>query len=253
MTMLHWQHADEYRFTATLSREQWAWEFLRRNPDYRREWQAFRETWQALEADYGKAPNRDFQRWKRDPRAYVLEGHDETCGDSDSCKVDGDKILIECHLGARWGFYKFPLDPDTDLPVIGQDLLWREVQREAVQVDRGDSEWLGDETGKIAMGFDLTLPLKEQLDVAKRYLLAMQHWLRRNESITMQSIVAMRERLTLCLRLLDALAQGADRRQVAAVLFPGLHGGEEALGELEQEATGLMRDSYRRLLLLPDR
>jgi hypothetical protein len=252
--MLNWQSPDDYQFTNTLSREQWAWEFLRRNPDYRREWKTFWETWQALEADYGKAPNRDFQRWKLDPRAYVLEGEDEDCVGSDSCKVDGNKILIECHLGARWGFYKFPLDPATDMPVIGKDLLWRDVEREVVQIEQGDDDWLGGKQSKIALGFDLALPLKEQLEVAKRYLIAMQHWMRREEGITMQTIASLRERLTLCLRLLDGLEQSAERGVLSIVLFPNSKSdeAERMLIILESQAVALMHGEYRNLLLIPE-
>jgi hypothetical protein len=42
--MPDWRHAEDYAFTADLTRHQWAWEFLRRNPDYRRQWAAFAAT-----------------------------------------------------------------------------------------------------------------------------------------------------------------------------------------------------------------
>lgn len=61
---------DAYSHCTGLTRDQWAWEFLRRNPDYQADFRRFIALWQALEADYGAPPNRDFQRWKRDPRAY---------------------------------------------------------------------------------------------------------------------------------------------------------------------------------------
>jgi len=57
--------SDPYAYCATLTRDQWAWEFLRRNPEYRSDYQQFIAIWRALEADYGEPPNRDFQRWKR--------------------------------------------------------------------------------------------------------------------------------------------------------------------------------------------
>ena len=47
--------ADPYARCAGLTRDQWAWEFLRRNPDYRRDYRAFIAIWRALEADYGGA------------------------------------------------------------------------------------------------------------------------------------------------------------------------------------------------------
>ena len=248
--MPNWRNPDDYRFTRQLSREQWAWEFLRRNPDYRREWQAFWETWQALEADYGKAPNRDFTRWKRDPRAYVIETDDDC--DSDSCKVDGEKILIECHLGARWGFYKFPLNPDTDRPVIGQDLLWREVPVEARQVEAQDLDFLGADRGKVAMGFDLSLPLKEQLEASKKYLLALQRWMNKEQGLTRKRVATECAALTLCLRVLDALEQGAAEQQILDVLKAD----ELPMPDyaaLKARAMELRQGAYRDLLHLPER
>ena len=50
---------------------------------------------------------------------------DDSAGD---CRVDEDKVLIECWMGSKWGFYKFPLSPDTDMPLIGEQLLWREIE-----------------------------------------------------------------------------------------------------------------------------
>lgn len=33
-----WRRSETYDYTRSLPRRGWAWEFLRRNPDYRREW-----------------------------------------------------------------------------------------------------------------------------------------------------------------------------------------------------------------------
>jgi hypothetical protein len=33
-----WRRRETYEYTRGLPRRGWAWEFLRRNPDYRREW-----------------------------------------------------------------------------------------------------------------------------------------------------------------------------------------------------------------------
>jgi hypothetical protein len=35
-----WRHAESYQYTTELPRLAWAWEFLRRNPKYRAEWEA---------------------------------------------------------------------------------------------------------------------------------------------------------------------------------------------------------------------
>ena len=126
---------------------------------------------------------------------------DDNC-DSDSCKVDGEKILIECYLGARWGFYKFPLNPAKDMPVIGKDLLWRDVVIEAHQLGTENMDYLEGDKGKEALGFDLTMPLKEQLESAKKYLIAMQRWMGKEKGLIRKTVSSECEELTRCLRFL---------------------------------------------------
>lgn len=119
--------ADAYAHCVGLTRDQWAWEFLRRNPDYRRDYRAFITVWRALEADYGAPPNRDFSKWKQDPRAYgPLPGDTELSAPSgELCTVDDDRVLLECWMGAKWGFHKFPLGPDRSAPPGPDELSWR--------------------------------------------------------------------------------------------------------------------------------
>lgn len=79
MYLPDWRQPQNYSYIESLSVEQWAWEVLRRNRGYQQDWQWFWATWRSLEARYGKPPERDFQRWKRDPDAYRIV--DEACGE----------------------------------------------------------------------------------------------------------------------------------------------------------------------------
>lgn len=241
----NWRDARAYAFCDSLSREAWAWQFLRRNPDYRHEWKIFRSTWRALEADYGAPPDRDFQAWQRDPRAYVTVGLDEAAGD---CRVDEDRVLIECALGARWGFYKFPLDPDTERPVIGEQLTWREVPQDVIVVHAEDDAYLSDDPARIALGFDLDLPLRDQLERAKRHLLATQRGRVRDGRVHMRSIIALAGDWRRYLRCLDGLAAGADPGELGEVL-------DRTAAEIEvdsREARRLRDGGYREILTVPE-
>ena len=244
MTTPNWRDPDDYAFAATLSREQWAWEFLRRNPGYRREWAAFWAIWQALEADYGRPPERDFQAWQRDPRACVLVGQDASAGD---CRVDEQRVLIECALGARWGFYKFPLDPDCDTPVIGEQLSWREVPQGVRRLGPDAAVYLGDNPARVALGFDLDLPLREQLERAKRYLLATQRGRVRDGLVCMRTVEALWPDWQRYLRCLDGLEAVAPEDEMARVL--GRDGG--ALAADCRAALRLRDGGHREILLLP--
>lgn len=91
---------DADAYCAALTRDQRAWEFLRRNPDYRRDYAACIAIWRALEADYGVPPNRDFSKWKHDPRAYgPLPGDGELASPTgELCVVEDERVL----LNAGW-------------------------------------------------------------------------------------------------------------------------------------------------------
>ncbi len=235
--MLHpdWKDPLAYAFCERLTSAQWAWEFLRRNPDYQQQWQAFWDTWQALEAAYGKPPNRDFCAWKNDPRAWVPASE---CADGE-CRIDQDKVLIECALGARWGFHKFPPDPRDDDPVGEGRLSWRPRAEAPLPVLPDD----GQEPGPAHMGlmFDLSLPLKPQLEQARHQLQLEAARRRREQGLQPRRVRALREHWVELLRVLDAEYAGELAR--ARETF-----GEAAL----TEAMELRDGGYLELLRIPD-
>ena len=170
--MTHWQQRDTYHYTHDLSPQHWAWEFLRRNPEYQQDWQQFNQRWQALEHDYGKAPHRNFAKWKEDPRAVVSESDAQLICNEDlgiACAIEDNKILIECWMGAKWGFYKFPLNPNYCKPQIPAELLWRERDIVAKTLDNHAKGMKVNNSREhlSTLQFDLRFSLKEQLDSAR--------------------------------------------------------------------------------------
>jgi len=245
--MPDWRHAEDYAFTADLTRDQWAWEFLRRNPDYRREWAAFSATWQDLEAAYGSPPNRDFPAWRQDPRAWVRGSE---CPEGE-CQVDQDRILIECALGARFGFHKFPPDPADEDPVGAGRLTWREtpsdVVRELGQGDlAGQGAGLDSDPAVVALVFDLSRPLRGQVEQAKRYLQVVQRLRVREGALTLRTVGGLRGQWTSALRLLDAEAAGAKGDAAASIC------GAHRVEALRAEARRLCDGGYLEILTLPE-
>ncbi|MEW5967787.1 MAG: DUF6499 domain-containing protein [Pseudomonadota bacterium] len=218
---------DAYAYCMTLTRDQWAWEFLRRNPDYRCDYHAFIAIWRALEADYGAPPNRDFSKWKQDPRAYgPLPGDAGLAAPTgELCVVEDERVLLECWMGAKWGFYKFPLDPERTAP--GPDeLSWRPPPQSDNEVE---APYRADLT------FDLSLPLPPQLEAAKFRLVSRAAELRRQGLAAPKTIANQRTRWTVMLRLLDGAAEPD---------------GDNA--KLLDEAQALMADGYRRISMHTD-
>lgn len=246
-----WTQDDHYAYTDALDGTGWAWEFLRRNTTYRREWQAFMATWSGLEADYGRIPNHDYARWKSDPRANAFEpprAPEESIA-AWTARTGNDCVAIECAFGARWGLYKFPPDPSLSAVELGDALCFREHPQLA-RIVGADSDYLGQTPERLALGFDLDLPLKDQLDQAKRFLIARQHHLRRDAGMAMRSVASQRDAWRAGLRLLDALEAGAAAITIAAMLFAG---NRERYTERLHHALALHDSGYRALPGLPTR
>ena len=62
MTYPDWHSEPDYKFTGELTYKGWAWEFLRRNPDYRSAYESFSDEAKAVELEYGAD-------WRTNPEA----------------------------------------------------------------------------------------------------------------------------------------------------------------------------------------
>ena len=191
---------DDVHYTK-LTRDQWAWEFLRRNPAYQADYRQFIALWHALETDYGAPPHRDYPRWKLDPRAYgPLPGNDALGQPTgELCIAENDRVLLECWMGAKWGFYKFPIDPQRPVPPGPDELAWRPPPASTAPPDPAY---------RLDISFDLSLPLPPQLDAAKFRLVSRATELRRNGLTAPKTVANQRARWVQMLRRLDAQSAG---------------------------------------------
>lgn len=201
---------------------QWAWEFLRRNPEYQADYREFISTWCALEAVYGAAPQRDFQRWQRDPRATRPAFIPEQITGAVCASDDEDRQLIECWMGAKWGFYQFPQNPQLAAGELAAPISWRPAP--GFRFDRAANQ-----ASELQLTFDLAQPLPAQLEAAKQWLVSKQAALRRQGFAAPRTLVNQAEFWTKLLAALD-----------------------KHTGELLDEAQEMSRRGYREILhLLP--
>lgn len=235
---MDWRQDSDYAFCAQLDLNGWAWQFLRRNPDYQTDFNSFITIWRQLEAAYGAPPHRDFFKWKQDPRAWRSEAGISDCG-TEVCPGENDQVLIECWLGAKWGFRKFPPDPAITLP---QDLTWREFPIEVESIDCEQRVVFPAEI--VALRFDLSLPLPAQLEAAKRRLIGLRQLRTKACVLPPRTLSEGAKFWRRCLRVLDALKSGALAGDIAGTL---------ALQAPDQDidaALALQNGGYRRLLQL---
>lgn len=170
----------DYAYTENLSKERWAWEFLRRNPEYQRDYKSFTHRWNSLELDYGKVPNQDKQGWKNDLRSLANEWNVELkqleeFPDRDNANSSQETVLIEDWMGSKWGFKSFPLNPSNKSPKIPEELDWREQS-----IDMDDIRFDAQDNAPIAqINFDLRYSLIDQLDAAHKDLINLTSQLQR--------------------------------------------------------------------------
>jgi hypothetical protein len=130
--------------------------------------------------------------------------------------------LIECWMGAKWGFYQFPQAPALPAWQLEVPVNWRPAP--GFRFDRpatADTD--------IQLTFDLALPLPAQVEAAKQFLVSSQAALRRQGKPVPHTLENRREHWARLLEAWDAQA-----------------------GELLNEARGMVEGGYREILrLLP--
>ncbi len=135
--------------------------------------------------------------------------------------IERDSIFIECWMGAKWGFYKFRLNPALSFPQIPQELLWHE---QSIDLESIAQQALLKQKHIATLHFDLNLPLKEQLLKAKQQLARERRVLQAQGDLKCYISDYVAE-WTLLLRYLDAVQLDEKKDVIEDVLQVG--GGSE--------------------------
>ena len=210
----------EYNYTEKHNKEQWAWEFLRRNPEYQQKYKQFIHRWHTLESVYGKDPDRDLQGWQKDLRSLANEWDSEMTLLEEHPDVDRDNsyqepIQIEAWMSLKWGFKCFPLDPETHSLEVLKDIEWHEQV-----IDLDDIRFDAESTDPIAqVNFDLRYSLQDQLDAAHKDLINLTSQLKRLGKVKLVAADHYHDWLEQ-LKILDdtnLFEQSSEEQQLAAL------------------------------------
>lgn len=173
----------DYSYTTTHDKEQWAWEFLRRNPEYQRDYNDFIHRWHDLEDSYGKADEHDEdarEAWRIDIRSLANEWDnkltllEELPGGATDNNTQ-EPIPIEQWMSQKWGLDCFPLDPHDRSPELFAQVKWHEQK-----IDLDEIRFDARTTDPIAqVNFDLRYSLQDQLDAAHKDLITLTAQLQR--------------------------------------------------------------------------
>ena len=103
---------------------------------------------------------------------------------------------------------------------------------------------------RLALAFELDLPLRPQLEIAQRFLQRRQAYLRKQGRMQMRTVAALSSRWVLMLRLLDGKQAGESLVSMQPVL--GEYTVDTTLTDLLGQAAELVDGGYRSLSTLPE-
>jgi hypothetical protein len=183
--MADWKNPSDYKFTDKAQRRRWVWEFMRRNPQYRK--------------DYAKSR----RAWKRVPR----NGYFFRTG----VKLDTAERLSHL-LGAKWWQLGEIADPARDkIPaqLVAFPIRLHYSDIDTFYIEAGESGSVLQVPGYVTMTFDVSRPISPQLTRAGVILEKYAAKVEKEHSVNKG-----RGQWPLYLRVLDALEAGASRHEI---------------------------------------
>ena len=193
--MSDWRNEESYQFSNDYPSERWAWEFLRRNPDYRACWDV------ALQAEIKERPRVIDQINK--PESFIHS--------------------IECWW--KWGLGPGYINPDQDSPeevyfhkpgpyVCCNEVIIPHSMIPIINTIKIPYCGIPLTESKVAVIFDLSIPLKLQLETIEEDLKQIQ------STNKPKSKRSDKNKYRTYLLVFDAKSEGAKNVEIAAVVFP---------------------------------
>jgi transcriptional regulator len=233
--MPDWRNPDDYRFPPNFPVHRWAWEFLRRNPDYRKDWSTVLSRFRSKTGEFQE--HKDWIERLRRGEHLVLT--DEIGTDN----PDDPLFNLPVEEAEKWGL-RVLVNPFTDYPA---DLGFHpggimRVMREGESLkSRGPAYPI--------VVFDLQYQLKPQFEA---FAPRLEH-LRKSLGIKLKQPKPKHHRALWprYLRLLDADLDGPTLRQINDVLKREEHGMHQrkVWDQLQAAKKMIQPDGYLSILL----
>ncbi len=234
MLELDWRNPDDYAYAERqFSPHDWAWEFLRRNKDYRTAWEEFLNAKGQLEANPG-VPGlvaRAEEARARSRQFGLLDFRDPKLGAG----------LISPN--------PFVLSPNW-LAAVGVKIL---IEQALEAVDPIVDPWPG-YPQSIALSFSFAMPIEPQITHASELLRDYSNRARDEAGIRppKPTVRFDSKRFTLYARLLDASSENTPIGEMGRVLFMGRQDKRKSAKGALAKARQLAASGYRDLLLMAD-
>jgi Uncharacterized conserved protein (DUF2285) len=217
--MPNWRNLEDYRYTASLTFQQWAWEFLRRSRAYRELWDAHDAFWKQAESNGLKAGDEiSIPEW-------FFEG--------------GKALGLAGHL------------PGPEVPAYQVPNLKWSLGLRLLKVSRAD---LPNDPAVAAFAFNLALPIDRQIEEVMREvrMLKREYDEAGHPSLEPPSIRFREEQWTRYLQLLDAKLAGESISGMGRALFGDTSNDRQNAQSALRKAEQFSASDYRQLLFMTD-
>lgn len=197
--MPDWRKPEDYVFTKTLEPYRWAWEFLRRNPEYRKDWSAALARFNSKTGEFEEIS---------DIRAFVESGGSVVfAGERSSEDPTHPDFALLVDEADAWRLKGGLFNPATDEPTwLGFNHEWGVVSHL-----RSGSPFKARGPAYPIIEINLHLPLRPQLDAVVKPLERTRKHLKIKPRLPKHH----RKLWPLYLRLLDAELDGRTPKQIA--------------------------------------
>ena len=259
--MPNWENATEYEFTRELTQEGWAWEFLRRNPEYRGDYSRSIEMDTLWEAEGSRFNN---EHAMFDPERFQGESILEWSSRIITTKnVTPMAYKPSMYFGNKWHLRSTIQNPNVDSPpafkiphypdLLSYHRVEQHFEKEIFEGEVMTAEQVGN---ILIVCFDLEQPLTYQIEALKEFYREENR--RRELDKPQKGTRLCVERKTLILRFLDSSIAGVRRTDFCRHALPDTDDehdftlAQDAAYRLNKQAEELCAPSgYMRFLSKP--
>lgn len=214
-----WKNEKDYDYTKDHTPELWAWEFLRRNPEYRKDWEKTLALWENAIDD---KPNLWAQLFNVD------------------CSKENYQTRTLPFKGARdkWGlFLPEIINPSIDKPLVEWPFSFFHTY--GYYYGKDDLDNFPDlKSTEVLAVFDMAKPIQQQLEYFKELLEEDQNYLLAYTELNIPEVKNKPGYRKDYIRILDALEVNAETKEIASVIFPS-----EENSKPEYHGNRMVRDS----------
>jgi len=240
--MPDWRNLEEYAYTRTISPQGWAWEFLRRNKEYRAARAALLEIAMAEQ----KATRPDLAEKKNALRSQLAS--------FGLLSFQDPELDAAYPLGPLWSDFILIPSHDPDLNAENVTSFWLGALRFVNDPGTRDQPYRhGTWPGfphSIELTFWFTKSLDLQIEMATPFLRYCERKVRESTDLRPETpkIRVNRDRFILYLRLLDAHASAARIGDMARVLFRKMADPRRSAKSALRAAQNIVAGRYKELL-----